>query len=60
MAIPAKARKPRAGSRPSHSAIPTQDSALRALGATPDGRADWLVPHPAVAALVPVLKVSVS
>jgi hypothetical protein len=28
-----------------------------ALGwATPEGRADWLVPHPAVAALVPVLK----
>jgi tellurite methyltransferase len=24
--------------------------------ATPEGRADWLVPHPAVAALVPVLK----
>ena len=24
---------------------------------TPEGRADWLVPHPAVAALVPVLKV---
>jgi hypothetical protein len=23
---------------------------------TPEGRADWLVPHPAVAALVPVLK----
>jgi hypothetical protein len=22
---------------------------------TPEGRADWLVPHPAVAALVPVL-----
>jgi SAM-dependent methyltransferase len=24
--------------------------------ATPEGRDDWLVPHPAVAALVPVLK----
>src|ERR1700730_247074 len=24
--------------------------------ATPEGRADWLVPHPAVAALGPVLK----
>jgi tellurite methyltransferase len=24
--------------------------------ATPEGRADWLVPHPAVAGLVPVLK----
>src|SRR5215467_5046804 len=24
--------------------------------ATPEGRADWLVPHPAVAALVPMLK----
>src|SRR5690348_16312143 len=24
--------------------------------ATPEGRADWLVPHPAVAAVVPVLK----
>jgi hypothetical protein len=24
--------------------------------ATPEGRNDWLVPHPAVAALVPVLK----
>jgi tellurite methyltransferase len=24
--------------------------------ATPEGRADWLAPHPAVAALVPVLK----
>ena len=24
--------------------------------ATPEGRADWLTPHPAVAALVPVLK----
>src|SRR3984893_10403174 len=24
--------------------------------ATPEGRADWLMPHPAVAALVPVLK----
>src|SRR5258708_16617985 len=24
--------------------------------ATPEGRADWLVPHPAVATLVPVLK----
>src|ERR1700747_2597613 len=24
--------------------------------ATPEGRGDWLVPHPAVAALVPVLK----
>src|ERR1700759_4274849 len=24
--------------------------------ATPEGRADWLVPHPTVAALVPVLK----
>lgn len=24
--------------------------------ATPEGRADWLVPHPAVAAMVPVLK----
>ena len=24
--------------------------------ATPEGRADWMVPHPAVAALVPVLK----
>src|SRR6202040_203681 len=24
--------------------------------ATPEGRADWLVPHPAIAALVPVLK----
>ena len=23
---------------------------------TPEGRADWLAPHPAVAALVPVLK----
>ncbi len=23
---------------------------------TPEGRADWLVPHPAVAALVPMLK----
>jgi tellurite methyltransferase len=23
---------------------------------TPEGRADWLVPHPAVAALMPVLK----
>src|ERR1700739_3313569 len=25
-------------------------------GTTPEGRADWLMPHPAVAALVPVLK----
>ena len=24
--------------------------------ATPEGHADWLVPHPAVAALVPMLK----
>jgi SAM-dependent methyltransferase len=24
--------------------------------ATPEGRADWLVPHPTVTALVPVLK----
>ena len=24
--------------------------------ATPEGRSDWLMPHPAVAALVPVLK----
>src|SRR5246127_1617212 len=34
----------------------TAVEALDEQWATPEGRADWLVPHPAVAALVPVLK----
>ena len=28
--------------------------------ATPEGRADWLAPHPAVAAVVPMLKAPIA